>query len=382
MPAGYGGLTWSNFNYTIGSSLPNSGYPAGTVSLPDAAYNPYGNPASIISTGQVNFVSAYLTAAWNDNLQVQVKGYSGGTLVYSNSYILSATAPTLINFNYLGVNEIDFISSGGTPHPGYSGSGTHFVMDNVVIGGSVVSIASITPTNSGNFVNGAWTGNITVLNRATGAMLVADDGNGHTGLSNPFDVVPANMAPVILAQPTNQVAIVGGTATFTVAADGTPPLSYQWNFNGTNIAGATNTFLTLTNVQFNQAGNYAVLVTNVYGSILSSNAMLTVNPIPPCDPAPSGLVAWWPGEGNANDVVGGNNGTMMYGAAFTNGEVNQAFNLPGVSPCSRPSTGPEVLVPDSNLWAFGTNSFSIELWANFNIVPNNCGYRRFGHRTG
>ena len=69
---------------------------------------------------------------------------------------------------------------------------------------------------------------------------------------------------------------VGDTVTFNVSATGTPPLSYQWNFNGTNISGATNMTLTLTNVQLNQAGNYAVLVANAFGSIFSSNAMLWV----------------------------------------------------------------------------------------------------------
>ena len=39
-----------------------------------------------------------------------------------------------------------------------------------------------------------------------------------------------------------------------------PPLSYQWQFDGTNIDGATNTTLTLNDVQSSQAGNYAVLV--------------------------------------------------------------------------------------------------------------------------
>ena len=113
---------------------------------------------------------------------------------------------------------------------------------------------------------------------------------------------PSPMPPSITAQPTNQTVNVGGSATFSVTASGTPPLSYQWNFDGTNISGATNPSLTLTNVQMNQTGNYTVLVTNAYGAILSSNAVLTVNPPPPCDPPPSGLVDWWPGEGNANDV--------------------------------------------------------------------------------
>ncbi|MGD0350433.1 MAG: immunoglobulin domain-containing protein [Verrucomicrobiota bacterium] len=88
----------------------------------------------------------------------------------------------------------------------------------------------------------------------------------------PFGAVP----PSITTQPTNQTVVAGQTATFTVGASGTPLLSYQWKFNGTNLLQATNSTLTLTNVQFNQGGNYTVLVTNLYGSILSSNALLTV----------------------------------------------------------------------------------------------------------
>jgi hypothetical protein len=86
--------------------------------------------------------------------------------------------------------------------------------------------------------------------------------------------------PVIMAQPTNQVVVYGGTASFSVTASGTMPLSYQWNFNGTNISGATNATLTLTNVQLTDSGNYMVVVTNLFGSATSSNAVLVVG-IPP-----------------------------------------------------------------------------------------------------
>ncbi len=82
--------------------------------------------------------------------------------------------------------------------------------------------------------------------------------------------------PGIISQPTNQTVTVGGTATFSVVAGGTLPLSYQWNFNGTNIDGATNATLVLTNVQVGQTGSYNVLVTNLSGSVLSSNAVLVV----------------------------------------------------------------------------------------------------------
>lgn len=88
-------------------------------------------------------------------------------------------------------------------------------------------------------------------------------------------------APVITAQPANETVVAGQTATFSVSATGTPPLSYQWTFNTINIAEATNAMLVLTNVQSNQAGVYAVTVSNLAGSVISSNATLTVLAPPP-----------------------------------------------------------------------------------------------------
>jgi|SRR6185369_11705444 len=51
---------------------------------------------------------------------------------------------------------------------------------------------------------------------------------------------------------------------------------YQWQFNGSNISGATNAFLTLTNISFAAAGEYRCLVSNVLGSTTSAAATLTV----------------------------------------------------------------------------------------------------------
>jgi hypothetical protein len=105
VPAGYGGLTWSNFIVLDGVHYVSnpSGYAAGVVSTNNVVYNGFGSAASITNANPFNLFSAYLTAAWNDNLQVETKGYANGVLIYDNTYILSATNPTLINFNYLGV---------------------------------------------------------------------------------------------------------------------------------------------------------------------------------------------------------------------------------------------------------------------------------------
>jgi hypothetical protein len=86
--------------------------------------------------------------------------------------------------------------------------------------------------------------------------------------------------PSISLQPADQNVTVGGTANFSIAASGTQPLAYQWLRNGTSLNGETGASLVLTNAQLSQAGSYSVLVSNVAGSILSSNASLVVS-LPP-----------------------------------------------------------------------------------------------------
>ncbi|MGD0412956.1 MAG: choice-of-anchor tandem repeat GloVer-containing protein, partial [Verrucomicrobiota bacterium] len=134
VPMGYHNLTWSNFYYLNAPAygVP-SGYIAGMISPSNVAYNGSGTPAAMSAPGPFDLLSAYLTAAWNDNLRVEVQGYTGPALSYDNIYTLSATTPTLIPFNYVGVTEVQFISSGGTQHPGYSENGLEFVLDNMTV---------------------------------------------------------------------------------------------------------------------------------------------------------------------------------------------------------------------------------------------------------
>lgn len=87
---------------------------------------------------------------------------------------------------------------------------------------------------------------------------------------------------VITAEPVSSITTnAGNNVSLTVGTTGTPAILYQWLFNGTNLPGATNATLTLTNVQDVNAGTYAVAVTNAYGSDMSSDAVLTVNPSGP-----------------------------------------------------------------------------------------------------
>ncbi len=76
--------------------------------------------------------------------------------------------------------------------------------------------------------------------------------------------------PEIILQPTDQIVAIGGEARFTVVATGTAPLSYQWTRNDLLLAGATQSFLRITNAQPEAAGNYTVMITDSNGSSTNS----------------------------------------------------------------------------------------------------------------
>ena len=146
------------------------------------------------------------------------------------------------------------------------------------------------------FTNGVPVGTVTappyqvfLNNLAVGSYAItaiATDNLGATG-SSPvinLNVVTPTFLPVFVTPPTNQSAIAGSTVIFFAEASGTPPISYQWLFKGTPIAGATLQTLTLSNIQSNNAGSYSVIASNFFGFATSSNGVLTVSPPPNIPP--------------------------------------------------------------------------------------------------
>ena len=105
---------------------------------------------------------------------------------------------------------------------------------------------------------------------------------------SPEDGGVTPVAPAIITHPSNLIVTAGQTATFSVAASGTPPLQYQWQKNGAPIAGATGVSYTSPATTLTDNGStFRCVVSNTVNSATSNSATLTVNAAPP---GPSG---WW-----------------------------------------------------------------------------------------
>src|SRR5712675_615471 len=124
------------------------------------------------------------------------------------------------------------------------------------------------------------------------ALFAACGGGGST--SNPTTPGgPAATAPTITTQPVNAAGTVGSTATFTVVAAGTTPLTYQWQKNGTAIPGASAASYTTPALQIGDDGAmFAVVVTNSAGTVTSSSAKLSITAQPASGPSPADVVTF------------------------------------------------------------------------------------------
>lgn len=103
-----------------------------------------------------------------------------------------------------------------------------------------------------------------------------------------------------------------------------------------------------------KSGLSKVMIVLVFSTVFLSLS-IGVNAQPACVTPPSGLVGWWPGDGNADDIWDGNSGTMMNGATFAPGKVGQAFSLDGVND--------HVSIPYDP--SFNLSSFTLEAWVKF-----------------
>jgi len=202
------------------------------------------------------------------------------------------------------------------------------------------------------FLSFAWSKN---------AMLVPDEELIHdedTYRTNQLPVNSGITAPFIVLPPRDQVAPSGSDVAFIVFKAGTAATTYQWRFNGSNLPGATGSSLNLANVQPTNAGNYSVVLTNAAGSMVSSNAFLSVKVPDPAafEPFAPAVTTYAPGA----NLIGqtNQNGQRWTQAGPTSG------NQPVISSGNLAALG--LAGPSGNSVRFGGDGTS----ARFNLGTN------------
>src|SRR6202022_4132234 len=109
-------------------------------------------------------------------------------------------------------------------------------------------------------------------------VVVSNTAGTVTSNAGMLTVSSTTVAPSITTQPANQAVTAGQTASFTVVATGTAPLTYQWRRNGTAIAGATlSSYTTPPATSSDDGSQFTVVVSNTAGTVTSNAGMLTVS---------------------------------------------------------------------------------------------------------
>jgi hypothetical protein len=127
----------------------------------------------------------------------------------------------------------------------------------------------------------------------------AGTGSWYFGIDNVgFYSINTVAKPVLAASPVGLSLTEGSKATFVAEGRG-EGISYQWQFNSTNIVGATNTSFVIDSVKLSNSGNYRVVVSNTGGSVTSADAVLKVIL---ADPAV--VTGQWDFNGNLDATVG------------------------------------------------------------------------------
>lgn len=141
VPNGYHGFDWAAFGYVGKDTLPDTGYQYGAVS---GDFVGYFNTLTtgLISGNSFNFNGSYFTSAWHNNLQVEVKGFSNGSELYSQTINLSNSVAQWFDFDFFGIDSLSFHAFGGDVNPlmGDDFYSEQFVLDNFTFNESVSAV--------------------------------------------------------------------------------------------------------------------------------------------------------------------------------------------------------------------------------------------------
>jgi len=347
------GTVGQNLIYTI--TITNAGPSAAsnvavTDSLPSSVTFVSASPGCINLGGSVACSIASLSGGAISNIVVTVKPAVEGSITNNVSVSSSTADPNMSNNNSLYATTV-YVA------PGISSQPTNQVTS---VGGN----AAFYITASGSSpLSYQWRFGGATLSGATSNSLVLANvqanqaGNYSVAVSNPSGSITSAVAtltvvvpPSISQQPTNQTAVMGGNSSFQVQAGGSAPLTYQWLFNGANLAAGTSSTLPLNNVQTNQAGNYSVIITNSAGAVTSAVAALTVLMPPAITLQPT------------NQTVVAGNSVSFQGGAAGSAPLNYQWLFGGKALSG--ATGPSLTL--ANVQASQAGSYSL-------VVTNTAG---------
>lgn len=267
-----------------------------------------------------------------------------GLLVVAGAYAQMPTAPVITSqpanaFAIAGGNALFDVGADGTSPLYYQ-----WYFDNSPLANGTNEVLLLTNVSG---------------NQAGTYFVVVSNAYGTATSSNAMLSV-LTFPPTITHQPQGTNVYVGTNILFEVVATGSPPMTYQWQKDGTPLTGASTSIYSITNAQVTDSGAYSVVVTNPYGSVTSSNAVLIVRALPPCVAPPPGLVSWWRAETNQLDGWDSNNG--ISGQPLDGpGKVGQAF------------VNPRVIVPDSPSLRV-TNGLTLQAWVNPSLLSGTTPY--------
>ena len=247
---------------------------AQTVSLATPATLSIGVPVSLTATSTSNAVITYSVVSGNATLTgstltaldvnpVTIKATQAGTNNYqAASATVTLTATPIKPAITVQPSSAVTVNQGSSATLSVTATGTaptyQWYLGSTAITGATLptyTITSATSVSAGSYS--------CVVSNSLGSV------------TSTAEVVSVIITPTVTSNPTSQLVRSGAPVTFTVSATGTSP-TYQWNFNGTAIAGATSASYTLTASSGN-AGSYTCTITNAAGSVTTSAATLTLN---------------------------------------------------------------------------------------------------------
>lgn len=184
-------------------------------------------------------------------------------------------------------------------------------------------------------------------------VVVSNSAGSETSVQLTLNVTAAT-APAIMTQPASARVALGGTASLTVAATGSP-LFYQWLFNGQPLANATTASLRISGAKESDLGEYRVVVHNAAGTVTSQAATLGIATPPTIIRAPAGgLIS--PGNSFSFSVAASGDAPFTYRWTKNNSTIPNATNASYTIPSATGADGASYAVVVTNPYgqAFST----------------------------